>query len=578
MNAIIGTGKLSQRKYGITIERNVSIPMSDGVNMDVDIFRPADTEEKFPALLAVAPYDKEAQSDRVWPVAIGTSFLRGQTNGNMETGSSDFFVRRGYVHIKGSARGTGKSGGVYQWISPREIRDLYDLVEWAAIQPWCNGNVGMVGISYFGWIQTLTAALQPPHLKCIFPFNAATDQYRMLWYHGGIRWESFVAHLLNLKSLDIHSDESLMKEELGEEAFQAAIDKLLEDEEICANPIFVDALKHPGKLGNSLKIDILLNDTADTKYWEDRRPDFDNIKIPVYCGACWHKFPLHLPGAFDQWANLKVSKKLIIGPPYGPDRPLYQLQWEMLRWYDHWLKGIDTGIMDEPVVKLFVRGSNEWKYTDDWPVPGTSWIPFFLHSKGILSEMEPWPDAPNATFEDSPAEHGFLKYYSPRLVEDTEVCGPIALNLYASSRDQDIYFFVSLWDVDENNNETLLTRGWLKGSHLALDPEKSKPYQPYHPHTKAEPLVAGRVYKFPIEIVPTANMFKYGHKIMLKICCADNEKSPNNPHEEILTGHSYRQAENKITVFHDADHPSNLLLPITKGNIFGTYLSGGLLG
>jgi len=496
----------------------------------------------------------------------------------MEAGNSDFFVRRGYVHIKGSARGTGKSGGVYQWVSPREIMDYYDLCEWAAKQPWCNGNVGMVGISYFAWVQPLTAALQPPHLKCIFPFNGATDQYRMLWYHGGIRWERFMGLVISSFTLDINTGASVMKEELGEEAFQAAIDKLLENEEICANPIFVDALKHPDKPANAPKIDILLNDTADTKYWKERYPDFDNIKIPVYCGACWHKFPLHLPGAFDQWANLKIPKKLLIGPQYGPDRPLYQLQWEMLRWYDYWLKGIDTGIMDEPPVKLFVRGSNEWKFADDWPVPGTSWIPFFLHSKGILSEMEPWPDAPNATFEDGPAKRGFLKYYSPRLVEDTEVCGPIALNLYASSRDQDIYFFVSLWDVDEDGNETLLTRGWLKGSHLALDPEKSKPYQPYHPHTTAEPLVAGRVYKFPIEIIATANMFEYGHKIMLKICCADNEKSPNNPHEEVLTGHSWCQTENKITVFHDADYPSHLLLPITKGDIMGTYMSGGLLG
>jgi len=578
MDAVIGTGKISQRKYEIKVERNISVPMSDGVNMDVDIFRPADTKERFPALLAVSPYDKEAQSDRVWPVAIGTSFIRGQTNGNMEAGPSDFFVRRGYVHIKGSARGTGKSGGAYQWLSPREIRDIYDLCEWAAKQPWCNGNVGMIGISYFGWVQILAAAQQPPHLKCIFPFNAATDQYRT-WYHGGIRWESFVAHLLNLRSLDIHTDASAMKEYLGEKAFGAALAKALEDEEICANPIFVDALKNPDKLSNSIKVDFLLNSTADSKYWKDRYTDFDAIKIPVYGGACWHKHSLHLPGAFELWANLKnVPKKMLIGPQYGPDRPLYQLAWEMLRWYDYWLKGIDTGIMDEPPIKLFIMGSNEWRFAEEWPLPETRWIPFFLHSNGMLCEMEPWPDAAPATFEDSPSNRGYLKYYSPRLVEDTEVCGPASLTLYASSRDTDIHFFISLWDADEEGKETLLTRGWLKGSHLTIDPKKSKQYKPYHPHANPEPLVPGRVYKFPIEIIPTANLFKFGHKIVLKISGADNEKNPNNPHEEILTGHSWRQTTNKITVLHDADHPSNLLLPITKGNIFGTYVSGGLLG
>jgi len=573
MDAIIGTGKLSKRQYDIILERNVPIPVSDGVVIDSDVFRPR-SSEKFPALLSIAPYSKELQTARIWPRGMSTSMVRGVGDGVLEAGPTDFFVRRGYVHIVASSRGTGKSGGAYRFMDHREIMDIYDIVEWAAQQPWCSGNVGMLGTSYYAWTQQQAAVLQPPHLKAICPFYAATDQYRDAWYHGGILLSKFVNVFFSTGALNLHTASCAAREEMGKDTFEKAIEQALSDSDIAADPGFVASLKNPDKPENMGKIDLLLHNTYDA-YWEERNlTDYDKIKIPAYLGCSWDMYALHLPGTFRSWSNLNVPKKMVIGPPIYLDRPVYQYQWEILRWYDYWLKQIDTGIMDEPAVKIFITGASEWKMADDWPVPGTRWIPFNLHTGGILCELEPWPDASAATYWDAPGRREHLKYCSPALVENTEVVGPIALNLFASSRANEIYFFVSLWDRDPQGNEVLLTRGYLKGSHREIDQKRSKPWQPFHPHTSPQPLTPGEIYHFSIEIMPTGHLFKVGHHICLKISGAVDEP-PKTGIEFLHEGHLSGQLPNLVTIYHDADHPSHLLLPITRGNIVGTYLSGG---
>jgi putative CocE/NonD family hydrolase len=118
------------------------------------------------------------------------------------------------VHIIGSVRGTGKSGGAFTFHGAKEIRDIYEIVEWAAGQPWCNGNVGMLGISYFAVVQQMVAQLQPPHLKAICPLFAATDQYRDWWYHGGILCVAWLK-ILSLRAMDINTEEITTREELA---------------------------------------------------------------------------------------------------------------------------------------------------------------------------------------------------------------------------------------------------------------------------------------------------------------------------------------------------------------------------
>lgn len=555
----------SRRRYGIIEDRDVSIPIGDGIIINADIFRP-DSNDTFPAILGVHPYNNKLQSAPIMPVGISNA------SGGIEAGDYNFYVRRGYAQVIANMRGTGKSGGKYLHYGPREVQDTYEIIEWIADQPWCDGNVGMFGVSAFAIAQQQVAALRPPHLKAIFAPFANTDIYRDKAYHGGILSHAFLRGWAVI--IDNIRYESWCLERWGDKKYREAISQALEDEEICAVPYLLEALRNPEQGANALIVDFLLN-YLDGDYFEERRVEYGKTTdVPAYLGACWGIYGLHLPGAFRSWENWRGPKKMTIGPPFYLDRPLYQYQYESLRWFDHWLKGVDTGMMEGPPIKLFVTETGEWKTATEWPLPETRWTPFYLHSNGLLSEHEFWPNEGSTTFEDSHFNRDSLTFLSPPLVENTEVMGPIVLNVYASTTDTEVLWFVSLLDIDLEGHETLLTRGWLRGSQKQVDKKRSKPWQPFHPHTRREPLAPGEVYEFNIEVRPYGILFQAGHRIGLRIKCIDAEK-PANFLQAIATGHLWRQASSRVTVYHNAEYPSHLLLPITKGNIIETYMSGG---
>jgi uncharacterized protein len=177
----------SSRRYEITEERGIKIPIEDDLNLDCDIFRPT-SEEKFPVILAMHPYSTADQSEELMPVAFSGQWA------SYETGDFNFYVRRGYVLAIVNMRGTHKSDGYFGNLDPdpQSIRDIYDTIEWLAAQPWSDGNVGMIGVSYFAVVQKRVAALNPPHLKAIFAPYGWTDGYRDLYYRGGILAHGFL--------------------------------------------------------------------------------------------------------------------------------------------------------------------------------------------------------------------------------------------------------------------------------------------------------------------------------------------------------------------------------------------------
>ncbi len=569
------TWATSERKnYNIIVERNVRIPMSDGVEISADVLRP-DSHDKFPAILGVHAFGKHFKLAPMKPVAFtwGAFVPPSQEKGAgmLESGNPNFFVRRGYVQVIANVRGTGKSGGKYHWYGSQERQDNYEVIEWIARQNWCNGNVGMFGPSYFGTSQIFVAATNPPSLKCLFAPWALTDWYRDVIYRGGIF--NYVDRLGATKGgYDNMRYESATRTKLGDEKYKEAIAKALQDEDISAIPELVQILKNPDEGGNPIMVDIILN-PLDGYFWEERQVNYKNIKIPAYIGGGWGAYGFHLPGAFRSWENLQTPKKMVIGPPMYLERPVHQLQYEALRWFDYWMKGIDTGIMDEAPVRLFVMGTNQWKQAQDWPLPETKWTPFYLHEDHLLSEHEHWPNEGQDSFEDSHWHRGCLEYYSPSLVEDTEVIGPIVLKLYASTTDDEVLWRVSLREVDLQGNNKVLTQGWLRGTHREVDQKRSKPWAPFYTHKKSEPLTPGKIYEFNIPIVPTGNLFKAGSRIGLKISSVDDV--PTHTFEQMAGGNIRRQSASRITVYHDAEHPSQLLLPITMGNIVGTFFSGG---
>ena len=567
------TWSTSERKFDVVVERDVWVTMKDGVKLHADIFRPG-SEGKFPAILGFHPYDGDAQWAPIFPRAFSsvTTTTAGQEKGNgpLEAGDPNFFVRRGYVHVIANIRGSGESEGNYPFLAAPEAQDGCELIEWIARQPWCDGNVGMFGVSYFGRIQHFVASLRPPHLKCIFAPWASTDQYRDALCHGGILAHNWAVSWSGALSNIRYQSES--RRDWSDAQWKDALARALADKDLKAHPAVIAALKNPDQGLNPLVTDIVLN-PLDGPFWEKRKVAYDSIEIPAYIGGDWGIYGLHLPGAFRSWDKLRGPKKMMIGPAAYLERPVYQLQYESLRWFDHWLKGMDTGIMEEPPIRVFVRGTQQWKKSSEWPLPETKWTPFYLHEGGLLWEREHFPNEGSSSFSDSPWGREHLEFSSPELVEETEVIGPVLLNFYASTTDDEVLWFVSLREVDAHGKEKVLTRGWLRGSHREVAPDRSKRWEPYHPHARSEPLVPGKIYEFNIAIVATANLFKAGSRIKLKITCCDDQ--PDNALEAIAGGHIRRQSGSRVTVYHNDQYPSHLLLPVTAGNVIGTFVSGG---
>jgi uncharacterized protein len=565
-------GEGSKPIYGVMSKKDVFITMRDGVRIAADIYRP-DAKGKFPALLAFGPYGKELEAlAQTFPPQARPSPL---WDGCIEAGDTNYIVPRGYAQIVVDARGTGKSEGEFCGVMGPgggwEGRDCYDLIEWIAQQDWCDGNVGMVGISYFATVMILAAAEHPPHLKAIFANGAHFNNYELA-YHGGIMW-LFPRAALEGRGGDsgvaVKNATSVMRKKLSKEEFERLVRERLNDPDIKNYPNLYHILHYPDS--HPMIIDLILNPFAGPFYRKAEPLSVAHkVTIPTHVSIKWGR-GWNVDGTIDCYNAVKGPKMLEIeGLPPMQERPFHEFHDVMLRWYDYWLKGIDTGIMDQPPIKIFVEGSKQWRYEKEWPLPKTEWTKFYLRPHHKLS-MEPEPlDAayvPPDGWYQAPLPvtdivHS-LKYATPPLPEDTEVIGPMALNLYASIDTDDTNFIVRLYDVDPYGKKVLLTTGWLKASHRELDKSKSKPWRPYHPHTRAVPVVPGEVFEYAIVVHSMANVFKAGHRIELEI--ASLEPIFGDEFIGLLPPDALHLPSGRATthkIYRDKGHPSHLLLPV----------------
>jgi predicted acyl esterase len=559
----------SQREFRAVRDRNVRIPVSAGFDLVCDVVRP-DSPGKFPVILSLAPYPIDDQMAPLTPSA-----MRYDT-AHMEAGDPFFYARRGYVHVIGNLRGTGQSGGLFDHMGPDTIRDVYDAIDWAARQHWSDGNVGMFGMSYFGMIQPLVAMLRPSALKALFCPFAVTDQYRDTYYKGGIFGYAFLkGWSIALRKARIRAT---FVEKIGEDRFRALVDDAKHDPELAIVPDIMAVLNDIDDPVHRFLAEIVVNKTLGDHY-APRNVDYDvGLDVPAYFGACWGIYGLHLPGAFRSFENWRGPRRTTIGPPAYLDRPIVQYQWESLRWFDHWLKGVDTGMLDEDPVQLFVVRKNEWKSAKEWPLPETRWTPFYLHRNGLMFERDVWAGETPSSYIDSRYERGGVAFTTPPFCETTEICGPIVLNLYGSTTGTEILWFVSLLEIDLAGEEHLLTRGWQRGSLRKLDPALSKPWQPVQANREREPLDAGEIYLFSIEVRPYAIEMRPGTKFRLRIRSTDQgDAVPDILHNHAV-GLLAAADTTVVSIHHDEDHASHLLLPITKGNRIGMFVSGGVLG
>jgi len=320
--------------------------------------------------------------------------------------------------------------------------------------------------------------------------------------------------------------------------------------------------------------------------------EFADIKVPTYTGSGWYgyTYKTHLNGCQHWFRNIKAPKKLLLAGPAHLERPYHTFHNEVLRWHDHWLKGLNTGVMNEPPVRYWVMGANEWRTANNWPPPGATWTKLYLSSWERLTPDLPEPSSatetqPPDSFVQMPPSQTTtiqrLRYMTDPLPHDVLVAGPIVVTLYASIDQDDTNWIVVLKDVGpdvsvmsvregerevpKNLHEREITRGWLKASHRALDAKRSKPWWPWHPLTREaqQPVTPGAIEEYQIEVMATANLFRKGHRICLDITCLDLPTGvAGATNAEYVPYHICSSKTVLHKVFHDRKHPSHVLLPV----------------
>lgn len=567
----------------ICIEKNVMVPMGDGVRLATDIYRLKDAPPA-PVLFTRTPYNKEILA------AAGNDIF-------------DIFraVNNGYVVVTQDVRGRFASKGAFR-PHVQETADGVDAFDWAASQPWSNGLVGTFGGSYMGAAQWLPAGAQPQALRAMAPAITFSDAYEGCAYQGGAK----VLHDLSWVVANIVPEEINRRIARGETIASSKIpldvDTALAELPLATHPLI--------RKYAAFYLDWLAHSTADD-YWLSSSPraGYKRIHVPALNISGW--YDIFLWSTFQNFTGMqrngatetaRRNQRLIIGPwshiNYSGSFPELEfgragsssaidLPGIHLRWFDRWLKNIDNGVDREPPVMIFVMGTNEWRKEKGWPLPNTHYHPYYLHSNGkantrngdgVLSTRAPANEPPDIYRYDPlqpvptvggqvilPGENAIgprdqsgvelrddiLVYSSPVLDRPVEVIGPIELRLFVSSSAPDTDFTGKLVDVYPDGQAIILTEGILRARFR-------------HSFNMPELLEPGKIYDLRLNLWATGNAFLPGHAIRLEISSSNFPRFDRNSNTGgIIARESrdhYRPATNRI--FHDAAHPSHLILPI----------------
>ena len=511
----------SKPVYKIKKEKDIIVVMRDGVRTVVDVYRPDVEGKKFPAILAWGRWGKDAQESIEWNYDKPQPYYDSPFwDGTMEAGNFMYTVPRGYIHVIPEPRGVGKSEGrmpYVEWIPD----DICTIVEWIAAQPWCTGKVGMMGPSSYTGAQYEVAPNPPPHLVALH-----TDEGGQMSanFHG--IWDTIGYHI----SFGRHGNDSTHPPSnvpqaplpprmlsLPKAELQARLQEALSHPDIKYNTKWYSCLRYP------MKAPMAFDQILESFHPKPIPETAHKITLPMYLGTPLVN-KMYMWAAFDAWEDISTppqNKKMIVYPPGFPSRPYVSYHDETVRWYDYWLKGIDTGIMDEPPIKMFVLGINKWKFENEWPLARTKWTNYYLQPGGGLSTKpvkgvhEPDTFTQPAPYLD-PTVY-CLRYSTKPFKTDTEIIGPIALYLEASIDIDDTNWMADLVDIDPEGNRQWLSVGYLKAKFRALDKNKSKPYLPVHPRQDPVPVPPGEKIEYAISMTPTSVVFQKGHSMELVI-------------------------------------------------------------
>jgi putative CocE/NonD family hydrolase len=508
------------QRDSMRIDWDVPIPMDDGNVLRADVFRPAQ-DGQHPLLLTYGPYAKGLHFEDGYPdawrmmCADHPDVPAGSTNQYQawEVADPEKWVPEGYVCVRVDSRGAGRSPGVIDCFSPREVQDLYECIEWAGVQSWSSGQVALLGISYYAVMQWRVAALQPPHLAALVAWEGLYDWYRDGGYHGGIR-STFVSGWYP-------NQVATVQHGLGDRAKRSRItglsvagDETLSDEELAANKANFDKAieAHP----------------FDGQFYDERRADLSKITVPILSAGNWGGHGLHLRGNVEAFLGAASEHKWL--ELHGVEHWVHfytdygrELQLEFL---DHFLKGIDNGWDRRPQVLMNVRHPDEtfvFREETAWPIPRTAWTELHLDA----TDMSLRPDPPEAAGQVTYAPMSGGATFRRLITEPTEITGPAAATLQIASQTEDADLFLILQVFDPAGVEVAyagavqshapVAHGWLRASHRQLDPERSLRWRPWHPHREREPLTPGRTYEVQVEIWPTSIVIPAGYTLALAI-------------------------------------------------------------
>jgi putative CocE/NonD family hydrolase len=566
--------------YDVIFERDASARMRDGVVLHADIFRPK-ADGQFPVLLQRTPYDKRGTADFAFRAAA-----------------------HGFVAIIQDVRGRYTSDG--EWYTfKHESDDGYDTVEWAAALPYSNGKVGMWGGSYVGATQMLAAIAHPPHLAGICPVVTASNYHDGWTYQGGAfeqwfdqSWTSGLSQDTLHRTVVKNTNAVVGAWKLpltNYPLFNFPDPSAMPVSTAALAPYFLDWLAHPSY----------------DDYWKQLSIEerFADITVPVLHIAAW--YDIFLGGSLKNYIGIKAhggseaarrGQHLLvtIGGHAGGGRNIGDVDFGAaaaefdeneitLKWYQYLFKGVQNEFAGKPV-KIFVMGANHWRAEDDWPLARAQSTKYFLHSvkaansvrgDGSLSMAAPRseptdhyvydPASPAPTIggplccdsqhlapgpkDQRPVEarDDVLIYTTPAFSQDTEVTGPVSLELFAQSSAVDTDFEAKLVDVAPDGFAQNLTEGIIRARYR-------------NSQEKPELMNPGQIYKFIIDLWSTSNIFLKGHRLRLEISSSNFPRFDRNLNTGEVQAWAQKYVSATNTVYHDSEYPSVLILPVVKSH------------
>lgn len=560
-------------QIAMVLDVDVPIRLRDGATVFANVYRP-EGDGVFPVLATYGPYGKDVlfrdAYRRQWQDMVDNhpdAFAHAGDHAAWEVPDPEHWIPLGYALVRVDSRGAGQSPGRLDPWSQQEARDFYDVIEWAGEQPWSNGRVGLSGVSYFAKNQWQVAALHPPHLRAICPWEGNNDFYREMTYHGGVHTTFLAWWYPRLKGLQHGFGSRGYRNPITGRLAAGSAD--LSEEELFRNRVDLEAeiLRHP-----------FIDD-----WHRERSSDASAIEVPVLSAANWGGLGNHSRGNFESWLATGGDEKWLevhTGAHWEHYYTLGGLELQR-RFFDYFLKGVGDW-PEQPRVLLNVRdveGAGHPRAEEEWPLARTAWTDIYLDAADASLRVGPPKDVASTSFDAS--GEGVTFVMSPSEAE-VEVTGPLSARIWISSstKDADVFLVLRAFAPDgsevlfrgANDPKTPLSQGWLRLSHRSLDETASTPWRPVHRHDGSDWLTPGEPYEVEVELWPTSIVLPAGYRLALTVRGSDFdhglEPSPIGERGSGVFMHDDLRArptdvyDNTITIHTGGKMPSTLRIPV----------------